>query len=84
MRIEREGWDMMNGRKRGESDPRMGFMLQKVGAEMVGTFALVFAGCGAIMIDATSGVPIAGAIAGAWTYQVVRCGGPARDATGCC
>ena len=30
-------------------------LLQKVGAEMVGTFALVFAGCGAIMIDATTG-----------------------------
>lgn len=26
--------------------------VQKVGAEMVGTFALVFAGCGAIMVDA--------------------------------
>jgi MIP family channel proteins len=31
-------------------------LLQKVGAEMVGTFALVFAGCGAIMVDAQSGV----------------------------
>jgi MIP family channel proteins len=29
-------------------------LLQKVGAEMVGTFALVFAGCGAIMVDARS------------------------------
>jgi len=26
-------------------------LLKKVGAEMVGTFALVFAGCGAIMVD---------------------------------
>mgnify|MGYP001213863848 CR=1 FL=1 len=33
-------------------------MLQKVGAEAIGTFALVFAGCGAIMVDAMS--------AGAW------------------
>lgn len=31
------------------STPRL---MQKVGAEMVGTFALVFAGCGAIMVDA--------------------------------
>jgi len=30
-------------------------LLRKVGAEMVGTFALVFAGCGAIMIDRISG-----------------------------
>ncbi|HIA04331.1 MAG TPA: MIP family channel protein [Myxococcales bacterium] len=30
--------------------------LQKVAAEMVGTFALVFAGCGAIMVNAQSGV----------------------------
>ena len=30
-------------------------MLQKVGAEMVGTFALVFAGCGAMMIDTITG-----------------------------
>lgn len=30
-------------------------LLQKVGAEMVGTFFLVFAGCGAVMVDATSG-----------------------------
>ena len=30
-------------------------MLQKTGAEMVGTFALVFAGCGATMIDAITG-----------------------------
>jgi aquaporin NIP len=28
-------------------------LLQKVGAEMIGTFALVFAGCGAMMVDAT-------------------------------
>jgi aquaporin NIP len=30
-------------------------LLRKTGAEMVGTFALVFAGCGAIMIDRISG-----------------------------
>ena len=30
-------------------------VLKKVGAEMVGTFALVFAGCGAIMVDAMTG-----------------------------
>ena len=30
-------------------------VLQKVGAEMVGTFALVFAGCGAIMVNQISG-----------------------------
>lgn len=30
-------------------------VLHKVGAEMVGTFALVFAGCGAIVIDRLSG-----------------------------
>ena len=30
-------------------------MLQKVGAEAIGTFALVFAGCGAIMVDQISG-----------------------------
>jgi aquaporin NIP len=30
-------------------------LLRKVGAEMVGTFALVFAGCGAIMADHISG-----------------------------
>ena len=30
-------------------------LLAKVGAEMVGTFALVFAGCGAIMVDAMIG-----------------------------
>jgi len=30
-------------------------LLQKVGAEMVGTFAMVLAGCGAIMVDHTSG-----------------------------
>ena len=30
-------------------------LLQKVGAEMVGTFAMVLAGCGAIMVDQTSG-----------------------------
>ncbi len=30
-------------------------MLQKVGAEMVGTYALVFAGCGAMMIDTLTG-----------------------------
>lgn len=29
-------------------------LLKKVGAEIVGTFALVFAGCGAIMVDETS------------------------------
>ena len=30
-------------------------LLTKVGAEMIGTFALVFAGCGAIMVDAMTG-----------------------------
>ncbi len=30
-------------------------LARKVGAEMIGTFALVFAGCGAIMINAISG-----------------------------
>jgi MIP family channel proteins len=30
-------------------------LLRKVGAEMIGTFALVFAGCGAIMINAAMG-----------------------------
>ena len=30
-------------------------LLQKVGAEMVGTFALVFAGCGAVVVNSTSG-----------------------------
>ncbi len=30
-------------------------LLGKVGAEMVGTFALVFAGCGAIMVDVVTG-----------------------------
>jgi len=30
-------------------------LLQKTGAEMVGTFALVFAGCGAMMVDEISG-----------------------------
>lgn len=30
-------------------------LAQKMGAELVGTFALVFAGCGAIMVDETSG-----------------------------
>lgn len=30
-------------------------LARKVGAEMVGTFALVFAGCGAMMTDATTG-----------------------------
>jgi aquaporin NIP len=30
-------------------------VLKKVGAEMVGTFALVFAGCGAIMVDTMTG-----------------------------
>ena len=30
-------------------------LLAKVGAEMVGTFALVFAGCGAIMVDSMTG-----------------------------
>ena len=30
-------------------------VLHKVGAEMVGTFALVFAGCGAIIVDRLSG-----------------------------
>jgi aquaporin NIP len=28
--------------------------------------------------------PIAGALAGAWCYQLVRCGGPVQDAKGCC
>jgi aquaporin NIP len=35
--------------------PVAGQLAQKVGAEMVGTFALVFAGCGAIMVDGLSG-----------------------------
>ena len=35
---------------------RVSALLQKVGAECIGTFALVFAGCGAIMIDAQTGV----------------------------
>ena len=30
-------------------------LARKVGAEMIGTFALVFAGCGAIMVDAQAG-----------------------------
>ena len=30
-------------------------LMRKVVAEMVGTFMLVFAGCGAIMVDATQG-----------------------------
>jgi glycerol uptake facilitator-like aquaporin len=30
-------------------------LAQKVAAEAVGTFALVFAGCGAIMVDQLSG-----------------------------
>jgi glycerol uptake facilitator-like aquaporin len=30
-------------------------LARKIGAEMVGTFALVFAGCGAIMVDSASG-----------------------------
>jgi len=30
-------------------------LLAKVGAEMIGTFALVFAGCGAIMVDSITG-----------------------------
>lgn len=29
--------------------------MQKVGAEMIGTFALVFAGCGAVMVDQMTG-----------------------------
>ena len=38
-------------------------ILQKTGAEMVGTFALVFAGCGAIMVDELSGGQI--------THQII-------------
>lgn len=30
-------------------------LMQKVGAEMIGTFALVFAGCGAVMVDQMTG-----------------------------
>lgn len=32
--------------------------LAKIGAEMVGTFALVFAGCGAIVVNETMGAPL--------------------------
>ena len=35
--------------------PSSAQMFQKIGTEMVGTFALVFAGCGAMMIDASTG-----------------------------
>ena len=30
-------------------------IMRKTAAEFIGTFALVFAGCGAIMVDATTG-----------------------------
>ncbi len=40
---------------RNESAEISGALAQKVGAEAVGTFALVFAGCGAIMVDEITG-----------------------------
>lgn len=36
-------------------NPPAAGLLQRTAAEMVGTFALVFAGCGAIMVDHTNG-----------------------------
>ncbi len=40
---------------RNESSEISGALARKVGAEAVGTFALVFAGCGAIMVDEITG-----------------------------
>jgi MIP family channel proteins len=37
------------------SAPTTARLMQKLGAEMVGTFALVFAGCGAVMVDGLTG-----------------------------
>jgi aquaporin NIP len=39
----------------GAVDLTRGRLLRKLGAEMIGTFALVFVGCGAILVDGLSG-----------------------------
>jgi len=47
-----------------------GRLMQKVGAEMIGTFALVFAGCGAMMVDRITGGTI-GHAGIAFTFALV-------------
>jgi glycerol uptake facilitator-like aquaporin len=46
--------------RRPETEPMAHGLARRMGAEAVGTFALVFAGCGAIMVNTASGGAITG------------------------